>query len=177
MATASLFSHHAAASISLASAHTAATPADSSTSSTSSGATISANDFLTLLVTEMQNQDPTASTDPNEYINQLVNVNSLEQLIQINQTLSTAATPGAIGSLPGGESTSGTSTLMRGTNQAGAYAPAGPTPPANGSPQLNPHTAMSGAPAPVTSGNLGVPAASPASLSVAQAMGVQRRLR
>src|SRR5258708_37834493 len=38
---------------------------------------ISANDFLTLLVTEMKNQDPTANTDPNQYINQLVQVNSL----------------------------------------------------------------------------------------------------
>src|SRR5579871_5782788 len=64
--------------------------AQSSDSASSDGATISANDFLTLLVTEMQNQDPTANTDPNEYINQLVNVNSLEQLISINQTLSTA---------------------------------------------------------------------------------------
>lgn len=58
-----------------------ATPQASGTGSsddTSSGsATISANDFLTLLVTEMQNQDPTADTDPNEYINQLVQVNSL----------------------------------------------------------------------------------------------------
>src|ERR1035438_8133604 len=59
-------------------------------SSSTDSATISANDFLTLLVTEMQNQDPTANTDPNEYINQLVNVNSLEQLININQTLSTS---------------------------------------------------------------------------------------
>ena len=59
-------------------------------SSASYSATISANDFLTLLVTEMQNQDPTADTDPNEYINQLVQVNSLEQLISINQNLSTA---------------------------------------------------------------------------------------
>ena len=61
----------------------------SSSSTTSSSATISANDFLTLLVTEMKNQDPTSDTDPNEYINQLVNVNSLEQLISINQTLTT----------------------------------------------------------------------------------------
>jgi len=61
-----------------------------SSTSGSDSATISANDFLTLLVTEMQNQDPTADTDPNEYINQLVNVNSLEQLISINQNLSTA---------------------------------------------------------------------------------------
>jgi flagellar basal-body rod modification protein FlgD len=64
-----------------------------STGSDSGSATISANDFLTLLVTEMQNQDPTADTDPNEYINQLVQVNSLEQLIDINQTLG-----GALGS-------------------------------------------------------------------------------
>jgi flagellar basal-body rod modification protein FlgD len=50
-------------------------------------ATITANDFLTLLVTELKNQDPTANTDPNQYVNQLVQVNSLEQLISINQTL------------------------------------------------------------------------------------------
>jgi flagellar basal-body rod modification protein FlgD len=62
----------------------------SSTSSSSTSSTISANDFLTLLVTEMQNQDPTSTADPNEYINQLVNVNSLEQLVNINQTLTTA---------------------------------------------------------------------------------------
>jgi flagellar basal-body rod modification protein FlgD len=70
----------------------AAAPANTSStnSSTSSSATISSNDFLTLLVTEMKNQDPTATTDPNEYINQLVQVNSLEQLISINQNLSTA---------------------------------------------------------------------------------------
>ncbi|MFZ0744092.1 MAG: flagellar hook capping FlgD N-terminal domain-containing protein [Terracidiphilus sp.] len=84
------------------------TAMDSSTSGTDSSssdsATISANDFLTLLVTEMQNQDPTADTDPNEYINQLVNVNSLEQLIDINQTLSSATsstTPTGGVSVPG----------------------------------------------------------------------------
>jgi flagellar basal-body rod modification protein FlgD len=78
--------------------NTTAAPMAGSTSGTDSGtsnsssdsATISANDFLTLLVTEMRNQDPTADTDPNEYINQLVSVNSLEQLIDINQNLSTA---------------------------------------------------------------------------------------
>src|SRR5215475_2575465 len=59
----------------------------STSGSSSSGASVTANDFLELLVTEMKNQDPTANTDPNEYINQLVQVNSLEQLIQINQDL------------------------------------------------------------------------------------------
>jgi flagellar hook assembly protein FlgD len=76
----------------LSHAHTAAAegPAKAvsySENSSSNSASVSANDFLTLLVTEMKNQDPTANTDPNEYINQLVQVNSLEQLISINQTL------------------------------------------------------------------------------------------
>jgi flagellar basal-body rod modification protein FlgD len=57
----------------------AASPASAAT------ATITANDFLTLLVAEMKNQDPTQPTDPNAYISQMVNVNSLQQLIGINQ--------------------------------------------------------------------------------------------
>jgi flagellar basal-body rod modification protein FlgD len=61
--------------------------ADGSTSSTASGATITSNDFLTLLVSELKNQDPTQPTDPNAYIQQLVGVNSLQQLISINQEL------------------------------------------------------------------------------------------
>jgi flagellar basal-body rod modification protein FlgD len=61
-----------------------------STGTKSSASGITANDFLTLLVTEMKNQDPTANTDPNQYINQLVNVNSLQQLISINETLTSA---------------------------------------------------------------------------------------
>jgi flagellar basal-body rod modification protein FlgD len=70
-----------------------AKPADSPTtgSTTSSSATdsstITANDFLTLLVSELKNQDPTQPTDPNAYIQQLVGVNSLQQLISINQGL------------------------------------------------------------------------------------------
>lgn len=76
-----------------------------SSASTSSSATISANDFLQLLVSEMKNQDPTADTDPNQYINQLVQVNSLEQLISINQDLTPTAssgTSGVAGSKSGG---------------------------------------------------------------------------
>ncbi|MGD0346359.1 MAG: flagellar hook capping FlgD N-terminal domain-containing protein [Terracidiphilus sp.] len=123
MATAAgLFSHQMTAGQVLT--HNTATPMDSSTSGTSgtsssddssdSSTTISANDFLTLLVTEMQNQDPTADTDPNEYINQLVNVNSLEQLIDINQTLSTD-----LGSTSGnGTSTQATEAASGSTNAA-----------------------------------------------------------
>src|SRR5580704_11134726 len=59
-----------------------------SSSSDASDTSITANDFLTLLVAEMKNQDPTADQDPNAYIDQLVQVNSLQQLIAINQDLS-----------------------------------------------------------------------------------------
>jgi flagellar basal-body rod modification protein FlgD len=83
----------------------------SSTGSAASSAandssTITANDFLTLLVAEMKNQDPTQPTDPNAYISQMVNVNSLQQLIGINQGITsldtaagvdTGATANAIG--------------------------------------------------------------------------------
>ncbi len=177
MATSSLIStQHAAASISLARAH----PADSSTGSSGSaddGATITANDFLTLLVTEMQNQDPTADTDPNEYINQLVNVNSLEQLIQINKTLTT--------DLPAPSSgTGGSSSPAHGINGVVNPAPSSPaaasTQPAS-APLSAQASSLTGAPAPVTdpvtSGNLNVPSSSPAALRVASALGSRRPRR
>jgi len=91
---------------------------DNSDDTSSSSATISANDFLTLLVTEMQNQDPTADTDPNEYINQLVQVNSLEQLIDINQTLS-----GALGSTTSGTGSGASSQIAGDTTGATATSP------------------------------------------------------
>lgn len=55
---------------------------------TADNSTITANDFLTLLVAQMKNQDPTSPTDPSQYMQQLVGVNSLQQLISINQHLS-----------------------------------------------------------------------------------------
>jgi flagellar basal-body rod modification protein FlgD len=58
----------------------------SGTSSPSDPSTITSQDFLTLLVSELQNQDPTQPTDPNQYITQLTQVNSLQQLVQLNQT-------------------------------------------------------------------------------------------
>ena len=85
----SLLSRRAAAATTAA---TSSSPSTASPSAASQG--ISSNDFLTLLVTEMKNQDPTQPTDPNAYIQQFVGVNSLQQLISINQALtSTASAP------------------------------------------------------------------------------------
>jgi flagellar basal-body rod modification protein FlgD len=67
-----------------ATAHATSANNTSSGNSSAGSVSITANDFLTILVTELQNQDPTSDQDPNEYVNQLVQINSLEQLIQIN---------------------------------------------------------------------------------------------
>lgn len=65
----------------------AATATAPGSSTGADGSQITSSDFLTLLVTEMKNQDPTQPTDPNAYIQQLVGVNSLQQLIAINKDL------------------------------------------------------------------------------------------
>jgi flagellar basal-body rod modification protein FlgD len=124
------------------------------------GSSISANDFLTLLVTEMKNQDPTAQTDPNEYINQLVQVNSLQQLIQINETLS-----GAMGS--DGGSGAGTDALS-GRVPGATSAVSGVSDienVSNGSTTAAAVIAMR-----ATAGNLSIPNEIPAAHRVAQAL-------
>jgi flagellar basal-body rod modification protein FlgD len=75
---------------------TSGTSGTSGSSSTASTGNITSDDFLTLLVSELKNQDPTQPTDPNAYITQLAQVNSLQQLIQINtgiDTLDNAVAP------------------------------------------------------------------------------------
>lgn len=91
-----------------------ATPKDATTptansSNAAGSADITSNDFLTLLVSELKNQDPTQPTDPNQYITQLAQVNSLEQLISINQ---------GIGTLDG--AISGTSSPSTGNSVSGS---------------------------------------------------------
>jgi flagellar basal-body rod modification protein FlgD len=177
-----------------ASASSGASSSSSSSSSSSDGnsAIISANDFLELLVTEMQNQDPTDATDPNEYINQLVNVNSLEQLIDINQTLSGAFAPSTTGDAASAQAspaagssssapTPGQSPLIarpaasiQGSGQGSDTAAQEPGAPAQipglpvnptGSPLAGASQAVRRAP-----GNLSVPAANPAAQRVAHSL-------
>lgn len=87
-------------------AHPSAVGASTDPSSQNS-AVVTANDFLTLLVTELKNQDPTANSDPNAYVDQLVQVNSLQQLIQINQN-TTGNTSSSTGSATGNTGATGT---------------------------------------------------------------------
>ena len=71
---------------------TTPTTSTTGTSSAANSSNITSNDFLTLLVSELKNQDPTQPTDPNQYITQLAQVNSLQQLISINQGIGTLNT-------------------------------------------------------------------------------------
>jgi len=60
----------------------------STTSSTSSGTqTLGKDDFLKLLITQLQNQDPLNPTDSTQYVSQLAQFSSLEQLSNVNANL------------------------------------------------------------------------------------------
>jgi flagellar basal-body rod modification protein FlgD len=50
------------------------------------------NQFLTLLTTQLQNQDPTQPTDPTQFVAQLAQFSTVEQLTQSNTTLSAIST-------------------------------------------------------------------------------------
>ena len=49
------------------------------------------NSFLLLLVNELRNQDPTAPTDEKQTLSQLAQFSSLEQMQNLNQTLTTTS--------------------------------------------------------------------------------------
>jgi flagellar basal-body rod modification protein FlgD len=153
----------------LANAHPMSSTQSTSGGSGDDGSTVSANDFLTLLVTEMKNQDPTANTDPNEYINQLVQVNSLEQLISINQNLSTAL--GDSGNASGQAiSAHAMSSQQAGKSGPGVAVPASSfrqsSSPTGDMPEAIGHSKAVA----VAAGNLGVPHTAPAAHRVAQAL-------
>ena len=127
-----------------ASAPRATTSSSSSSSSSTSPLGTSASDlqstFLNLLVTELQNQDPTSPVDPTEMVGQMVSLNQLDQLMSINQTLenmsagttgpttSSPATANAVTSLDSGStdasSTSPATAHLAGTTAASQQLPA-----------------------------------------------------
>lgn len=59
--------------------------------STNSNTDISETDFLNLLVTQLQNQDPLNPMDSNQFVSQLATFSSLQQLISINQAVTQLA--------------------------------------------------------------------------------------
>jgi flagellar basal-body rod modification protein FlgD len=75
---------------------TTPTPSSQTTNSTSTGSTSSSdasllgsnlNTFLTLLTTQLKNQDPTSPMDTNQFTQQLVEFSAVEQQINTNKNL------------------------------------------------------------------------------------------
>ncbi len=62
----------------------------SSSSTTDSNNQLGPNSFITLLTAQLQAQDPLNPMDPSQMVDQLTEINSLQQLIQIQSDLQQA---------------------------------------------------------------------------------------
>ena len=69
----------------------ATTSSSSSTSSSTSSTDVTTNEFLQLLIAQLQNQDPLSPMDNSQFVTQLATFNSLEQLMSINKAVTTLA--------------------------------------------------------------------------------------
>jgi flagellar basal-body rod modification protein FlgD len=58
--------------------------------------TIDYNSFLTLMIAEMKNQDPTSPTDPTQYVSQLATFSQVSQATQTNALLTSMLTNSAL---------------------------------------------------------------------------------
>lgn len=72
-----------------------------------SSSNVSTDTFLTLLIAQLKSQNPLDPMNPNEFVAQLAQFNSLSQLIEIKQLLQQTNTPqqaagAGASSLPGG---------------------------------------------------------------------------
>ena len=83
----------------------------SSSSSDSSSNQLNGNSFITLLTAQLQAQSPLNPMDPSQMVDQLAQINSLQQLIQIQSDLQTLN--GAV--VPGSQTTSSSSSGGSGT--------------------------------------------------------------
>ncbi len=88
--------------MSTVSATSPVTSSSASSSSSSSAAaaaatnSLSYNDFLTMLLAEMKNQDPTQPMDPTAMVSQLATISQVGQAVQTNTTLASLLTSSTI---------------------------------------------------------------------------------
>jgi flagellar basal-body rod modification protein FlgD len=83
---------------------TGSTGTASSSSNNSVGSLTSENTFLQLLIAQIQNQDPLNPTDSIQFVGQLVSYSQVEQLMDINQGITSLT-----GAATGTTATDGTS--------------------------------------------------------------------
>lgn len=80
---------------------TSATTSTTTASGSAASPTIDYNQFLQLLVAELQNQDPTAPADPMQYMSQLASFSAVGQTVQTNAKLDTLLTSQALAQADG----------------------------------------------------------------------------
>lgn len=100
------------------------TASTSAAASASAKATLDYDTFLTLLVQQMKNQDPTEPMDATEQIAQLATFSQVEQTIQTNKNLENllqSSTLGQAGSMIGRTLTSADGTISGEIEQVKVY--------------------------------------------------------
>jgi flagellar basal-body rod modification protein FlgD len=68
---------------------TTANGASTANASSASGVTLGGTDFLTLMLAQLQNQDPTSPVDSNEFLSQLASLSEVQGITQLNSSFST----------------------------------------------------------------------------------------
>lgn len=94
-----------------------ATPSSSTTPTPSN--TLGPDSFITLLTAQLQAQDPLSPMDPDQMVNELTSINTLQQIVQIRTDMDTL-----VGALPAGQSGSGTGSTNSATTAANSVSPA-----------------------------------------------------
>jgi len=68
---------------------TGGTSAASAASAASSATTLGGTDFLTLMLAQLKNQDPTSPVDSNEFLSQLASLSEVQGITQLNTSFAT----------------------------------------------------------------------------------------
>jgi flagellar basal-body rod modification protein FlgD len=72
---------------------TAATSSsDTSASGAAAGATLGGTNFLTLMLAQLKNQDPTSPVDSNQFLNQLASLSTVQGITQLNTSFGSLST-------------------------------------------------------------------------------------
>src|SRR5260221_12825426 len=77
--------------------YTGATAASSTSGSSGSGsaagaATLGGTNFLTLMLAQLKNQDPTSPVDSNQFLNQLASLSTVQGITQLNTSFGSLST-------------------------------------------------------------------------------------
>ncbi len=68
---------------------TTANGASTANAAAANGVTLGGTDFLTLMLAQLQNQDPTSPVDSNEFLSQLASLSEVQGITQLNTSFST----------------------------------------------------------------------------------------